>query len=157
MLAREEADTERTLAEVSGKKSARGKSSAPAPRASVARPAEELTQLIEELSEQMRGAAAELHFELAARLRDEISELKKELRDMLAAGWGRRPMESPGAFDPRLAPHRRRRARLHPLRLPGGGAQAARADLQGVGAVDALLHLHGGAVRPVDVLVASRR
>jgi excinuclease ABC subunit B len=34
----------------------------------------------------MRGAAAELHFELAARLRDEIGELKKELREMVGAG-----------------------------------------------------------------------
>ncbi|MFO7243381.1 MAG: excinuclease ABC subunit UvrB [Actinomycetes bacterium] len=87
MLAREEADTERTLAQVKGKP-ARGSSSAKqAPRASVmSRPAEELTQLIEDLSEQMRAAAAELHFELAARLRDEIAELKKELRDMMSAG-----------------------------------------------------------------------
>jgi excinuclease ABC subunit B len=34
----------------------------------------------------MHLAAAELHFELAARLRDEISDLKKELRGMRAAG-----------------------------------------------------------------------
>ena len=34
----------------------------------------------------MHAAAAELQFELAARLRDEISELKKELRGMRAAG-----------------------------------------------------------------------
>jgi excinuclease ABC subunit B len=33
----------------------------------------------------MHGAAAELHFELAARLRDEIADLKKELRQMQAA------------------------------------------------------------------------
>jgi excinuclease UvrABC nuclease subunit len=33
----------------------------------------------------MHTAAAELHFELAARLRDEVSELKKELRGMRAA------------------------------------------------------------------------
>jgi len=46
----------------------------------------ELADLIQELSEQMRGAAAELHFEVAARLRDEISDLKKELRGMNAAG-----------------------------------------------------------------------
>jgi excinuclease ABC subunit B len=38
------------------------------------------------LADQMHTAAAELHFELAARLRDEISELKKELRGMQAAG-----------------------------------------------------------------------
>jgi excinuclease ABC subunit B len=34
----------------------------------------------------MHGAAAELQFEVAARLRDEIGELKKELRQMVAAG-----------------------------------------------------------------------
>jgi excinuclease ABC subunit B len=34
----------------------------------------------------MRNAASALHFELAARLRDEISELKKELRSMNDAG-----------------------------------------------------------------------
>jgi excinuclease ABC subunit B len=34
----------------------------------------------------MHTAAAELHFELAARLRDEIRELKSELRGMHAAG-----------------------------------------------------------------------
>jgi excinuclease ABC subunit B len=34
----------------------------------------------------MRDASRELHFELAARLRDEVNELKKELRGMDAAG-----------------------------------------------------------------------
>jgi excinuclease ABC subunit B len=52
----------------------------------VGKPAEELEALIEDLSQQMHTAAAELHFELAARFRDEISELKKELRGMRAAG-----------------------------------------------------------------------
>jgi excinuclease ABC subunit B len=33
----------------------------------------------------MKAAAAELQFELAARLRDEIGELKKELRQMMEA------------------------------------------------------------------------
>ena len=42
--------------------------------------------LIEQLSEQMHAAAAELQFEVAARLRDEIKELKHELRGMVAAG-----------------------------------------------------------------------
>jgi len=48
-------------------------------------PASELASLIQELTDQMHGAAAELQFELAARLRDEISDLKKELRQMQAA------------------------------------------------------------------------
>jgi excinuclease ABC subunit B len=91
MLAREEADTEKTLAELAGrpgkgKSKAKANSARPAPRVTAERPAEELTQLIEDLSAQMRGAAAELHFELAARLRDEIGELKKELREMVGAG-----------------------------------------------------------------------
>jgi excinuclease ABC subunit B len=46
----------------------------------------ELVGLITELTEQMHAAAAELHFEVAARLRDEIRELKAELRGMHAAG-----------------------------------------------------------------------
>ncbi|MNP83412.1 excinuclease ABC subunit B [compost metagenome] len=45
----------------------------------------ELADLIQELSDQMHGAAAELQFELAARLRDEISGLKQELRQMHSA------------------------------------------------------------------------
>jgi excinuclease ABC subunit B len=49
-------------------------------------PARDLGDLIDQLSEQMRSAASELQFELAARLRDEIHELKKELRQMSQAG-----------------------------------------------------------------------
>ena len=51
-----------------------------------AAPAEDLVGLIEQLTEQMHGAAAELQFEVAARIRDEVAELKKELRQMQAAG-----------------------------------------------------------------------
>jgi excinuclease ABC subunit B len=47
--------------------------------------ASELAELIQELTDQMHAAAAELQFEVAARLRDEISGLKKELRQMQAA------------------------------------------------------------------------
>ncbi len=50
------------------------------------RPAAELAALIEQMTERMRGAAAELQFEVAARIRDEVSELKKELRQMKEAG-----------------------------------------------------------------------
>jgi excinuclease ABC subunit B len=46
----------------------------------------ELAQLIQDLNEQMLAAARELQFELAARIRDEIAELKKELRGMDMAG-----------------------------------------------------------------------
>ncbi len=42
--------------------------------------------MIAQLTEQMHGAAAELQFEVAARIRDEVGELKKELRQMQAAG-----------------------------------------------------------------------
>ena len=49
-------------------------------------PRAELADLIKELTEQMMAAARDLQFELAARIRDEIAELKKELRGMDAAG-----------------------------------------------------------------------
>ncbi len=45
-------------------------------------PAKDLQDLIEQMSAQMHQAATELQFELAARLRDEVAELKKELRQM---------------------------------------------------------------------------
>ena len=49
-------------------------------------PRSELAGLIQQLTDQMHQAATELQFELAARLRDEITELKRELRGMDAAG-----------------------------------------------------------------------
>ena len=48
-------------------------------------PSADLAALIQDLTEQMKAAAGELQFELAARLRDEIGDLKKELRQMVAA------------------------------------------------------------------------
>lgn len=51
-----------------------------------AMPRADLADLIQQLNDQMLGAARELQFEVAARLRDEIGELKKELRGMDAAG-----------------------------------------------------------------------
>jgi excinuclease ABC subunit B len=65
----------------------------PAPTSSVGRhakelanlPAAELARLIQTLDEQMHDAARELQFEVAARLRDEIGELKRELRQMQRA------------------------------------------------------------------------
>ncbi|RXR22058.1 excinuclease ABC subunit UvrB [Oerskovia turbata] len=92
MLAREDIDTQELLA---GGYRQPGKGRAPVPGApqggattanrlaGVA--AGELADLIQELSDQMHAAAAELQFELAARLRDEISGLKKELRQMQSA------------------------------------------------------------------------
>jgi len=49
-------------------------------------PRQELVALIESLTEQMKMSAAQLQFEVAARLRDEIRELKRELRGMDEAG-----------------------------------------------------------------------
>ncbi|QTH58922.1 excinuclease ABC subunit UvrB [Corynebacterium hindlerae] len=46
----------------------------------------EIKQLIDDLTSQMGAAARELKFELAGRLRDEILDLKKELRGLNEAG-----------------------------------------------------------------------
>ncbi|MTD16773.1 excinuclease ABC subunit UvrB [Nakamurella sp. YIM 132087] len=46
----------------------------------------ELADLVQQLTDQMMAAARELQFELAGRLRDEIAELKREIRDMDASG-----------------------------------------------------------------------
>ena len=95
LLAREDADTAELLGG-GGRQTSRGKAPVPGfgSRAAAATDertrltgaaAGELASLIQDLTEQMHGAAAELQFELAARLRDEISGLKKELRQMQAA------------------------------------------------------------------------
>jgi excinuclease ABC subunit B len=49
-------------------------------------PSADLADLVQQLTAQMHAAAGELQFELAARLRDEISDLKRELRQMVEAG-----------------------------------------------------------------------
>jgi excinuclease ABC subunit B len=49
-------------------------------------PRAELADLVQQLTDQMLAAARDLQFELAGRLRDEIQDLKKELRGMDAAG-----------------------------------------------------------------------
>jgi excinuclease ABC subunit B len=90
LIAREDEDT-RALLGGSGRRQstgkARGGAVAPLP---VSRhegmPQAELADLIQQLTDQMHAAAAELHFEVAARLRDEIRDLKKELRGMQTAG-----------------------------------------------------------------------
>lgn len=93
MLAREEVDTAELLAggyrghEERAVVSQRKRAAQATVRERLAGAAEsELAALIEELTAQMRAAAADLQFELAARLRDEVQDLKKELRDMRAAG-----------------------------------------------------------------------
>ncbi|WP_371499815.1 excinuclease ABC subunit UvrB [Kitasatospora sp. NBC_00374] len=88
-LSREDVDTEELLA--TGYRS-QGKGKAPVPALGAGRkpakslPAAELAELIQEMTDRMHTAAAELQFEVAARLRDEIRELKKELRQMREAG-----------------------------------------------------------------------
>jgi excinuclease ABC subunit B len=72
-IVREDEDTQLALAEISKKKK----------RAHAA--SDDLAGLISELTEAMRQAAAELNFEVAARYRDEIRDLKKELRQMMTA------------------------------------------------------------------------
>jgi excinuclease ABC subunit B len=85
-LMREEVDTETLINEL--KKEPGKKSSVPMRgRTSIGSQGKEaLLATIIELDAQMKGAAAELQFELAARIRDEISELKRELRQIEAAG-----------------------------------------------------------------------
>ena len=94
MLAREDEDTAELLGG-GGRQQSRGK--APVPGLSskdvgrhaaelAGMPSADLAELVQALTDQMHTAAAELQFELAARLRDEIQELKKELRQMVEAG-----------------------------------------------------------------------
>jgi excinuclease ABC subunit B len=96
MLAREDENTQELLATWGqGPGSSRGKQKvAPVPGLSRMKeanpdlaglPSSDLAELVQQLTEQMHAAAAELQFEVAARLRDEISELKKELRQMMEA------------------------------------------------------------------------
>jgi excinuclease ABC subunit B len=104
-IIREDADTEQLIGG-GGRQQSRGKSPVPGlssraraavhaaagaaasadPAASASAARGELAGLIAELTEQMHTAAAELQFEVAARLRDEIRDLKHELRGMHVAG-----------------------------------------------------------------------
>ena len=84
MLAREEIDTQELLAG-GYRKATETKVSHTAGARATAAASDDLAGLIEELSAQMHQAAEELQFEIAARLRDEISDLKKELRQMVEA------------------------------------------------------------------------
>lgn len=86
-LVREEVDTENLLQQM--KKLPKGKTSTSPLRGrkEIGKAgAEQILQTILELDAQMRVSAAELNFELAARIRDEIAELKRELRQFDAAG-----------------------------------------------------------------------
>ncbi|MGP3930548.1 excinuclease ABC subunit UvrB [Nonomuraea sp. KM88] len=93
-LQREDADTDRLLG--GGRQQSRGKAPVPGFAARQAgqhakaiagdMPRAQMESLIDSLTEQMHQSAADLQFEVAARLRDEIKELKRELRDMREAG-----------------------------------------------------------------------
>ena len=97
---RDAAETEQELVGGSGRQQSRGKAPVPGLSSKAAKgsgagahardlagmPRAELADLIQQLNDQMLQAARDLQFELAARLRDEIGELKKELRGMDAAG-----------------------------------------------------------------------
>ncbi len=101
MLAREDENTQELLATWQGT-GARGDRSKKAPVPGLSKmgaaelhekapdtrgiPSADLAELIQQLTDQMKNAAAELQFEVAARVRDEISDLKKELRQMMEAG-----------------------------------------------------------------------
>ncbi|UER54265.1 excinuclease ABC subunit UvrB [Kineosporiaceae bacterium SCSIO 59966] len=94
LLAREDVDTAALLGGA-GRQQSRGKTPVPGmssrrggdrPARLAELPAADLADLIGQLTDQMHTAAGELQFELAARLRDEIADLKKELRGMQRAG-----------------------------------------------------------------------
>ncbi len=73
VLAREKADSEELIAKD-------GDSALPVSRIGAGE--EELGQLVRQLTDQMMQASAELKFELAARLRDELVDIKRELREL---------------------------------------------------------------------------
>ena len=94
---READDTENVEIGGSGRNASRGRRAQGEPGRSVSAgisegrdianmPRAELADLIKDLTEQMMTAARDLQFELAGRIRDEIADLKKELRGMDAAG-----------------------------------------------------------------------
>ncbi|MFD1200901.1 excinuclease ABC subunit UvrB [Leucobacter albus] len=92
VLNREAADTDEVLAnratrhaQKGSPQRAKGKAASRA-GAIGAEGADKLEEIIADLTQQMLLAAEELKFELAARLRDEVSEMKRELRSMDAAG-----------------------------------------------------------------------
>jgi excinuclease ABC subunit B len=78
----------------SGRNASRGRKAVGEPKSSgvyaghstVGMARNELADLVQQLTDQMMAAARDLQFELAGRLRDEIQELKKEIRDMDSAG-----------------------------------------------------------------------
>jgi excinuclease ABC subunit B len=88
LISRESDDTSALLAseKQSGKRSSEGLSAGLNAKGVVSLPRKDLVALIGSLTDQMRSAAGDLQFEVAAKLRDEIRILKKELRSMEEAG-----------------------------------------------------------------------
>jgi excinuclease ABC subunit B len=88
LISRESDDTSALLAseKKSGKRSSEGISAGLNAKGVVSLPRKDLVALIGSLTDQMRSAAGDLQFEVAAKLRDEIRILKKELRSMEEAG-----------------------------------------------------------------------
>ncbi len=86
LIARESEDTEELLSHEKGGAKKVAASAGIYDKSSLSLPRKDLIALIGSLTEQMRNAASELQFEVAARLRDEIKILKKELRMMEEAG-----------------------------------------------------------------------
>ena len=88
LITRESEDTSELLAseKKSGKRGSDGLSAGLNAKGVVSLPRKDLIALIGSLTDQMRSAAGDLQFEVAAKLRDEIRILKKELRSMEEAG-----------------------------------------------------------------------
>ena len=88
LISRESDDTSALLAneKKSGKRSSEGLSAGLNAKGVVSLPRKDLVALIGSLTDQMRSAAGDLQFEVAAKLRDEIRILQKELRSMEEAG-----------------------------------------------------------------------
>ncbi len=88
LINRESEDTSDLLAgeKGSGKSNGVGLSVGLNAKGAISLPRKDLVALIGSLTDQMRSAAADLQFEVAGRLRDEIRILKKELRSMEEAG-----------------------------------------------------------------------
>jgi excinuclease ABC subunit B len=86
LINRESEDTEELLSHEKGGAKKIASSAGIYDKSSASLPRKDLIALIGSLTDQMRNAAAELQFEVAARLRDEIKILKKELRMMEEAG-----------------------------------------------------------------------
>jgi excinuclease ABC subunit B len=88
LITRESDDTTELLAseKKTGKRSGDGLSAGLNAKGAISLPRKDLVALIGSLTDQMRSAAADLQFEVAAKLRDEIRILKKELRSMEEAG-----------------------------------------------------------------------